>query len=503
MTLNLGLRYEYNAVVTDKYDRFGGFDFNTGQVMAAGPIVTLESFEGVISPTGVAIGRFVPTGNLSLGNTSNNRALQTPDWRSFAPRLGFAWQPTENSKTVIRGGYGSYYDEMVGQLYFQKSANPPFVQVSAGDLIDSPQVLGGVISGQLPLGTGAVIDNALANTNAIFPALNPVQISLQNGMVHEWLLDLQRELAGSWLLDVGYVGTRGLYLPFIWNPNQNTPICPTPATCANQRAYPSFLDMAYTASDGSSVYHSLQVKVERRYSNGLSLIGGYTWSKSIDTNSTYFSTDAAQNLPQNSFDRAAEKGLSNFNIPQRLSFAYIYDLPFGSKIWKLSNSKANYLMEGWQLSGIATLQSGSPFTAFYSQTDPSHTEQGTERPNIVPGVPLYPAHQTVTEWMNPAAFSLPAPYTFGNAGRDILQGPALADWDFSLIREFRLAESKRLEFRAEAFNLFNSPNFSLPAADPSAPTFGQIFNTVQPIAGLASGGPGDPREIQLVLRLKW
>jgi Carboxypeptidase regulatory-like domain len=503
LTLNLGLRYEYDALVTDKYNHFGGFDFNTGQVMVAGPVVGLESFAGIISPTGTAIGKFVPAGSLNLGSTANNRALQTPDWHSFAPRFGFAWQPTANSHTVIRGGYGIYYDAMVGELYFQKSANPPFVQVSAGDLIDSPQVLGGIISGELPLGTGAVMQSALTNTNAIFPALNPVQINLQNSMVQEWSLDVQRTLPGLWLLDVGYVGTRGLYLPFLWNPNQNTPVCPTLSTCTNQRAYPNFLNMTYTASDGASIYHSLQVKVERRYSNGLSFIGAYTWSKSIDTNSTYFSTDASQNLPQNSFDRAAEKGLSDFNIPQRLSLAYIYDLPFGSKIGKLNSSVANVLIEGWQVSGIATLQSGSPFTAYYSQTDPSHTEQGTERPNIVPGVPLYPAHQTVTEWMNPAAFSLPAPYTFGSAGRDILQGPGLADWDLSLIREFRLAESKTLEFRAEAFNLFNSPNFSLPAADPSAPTFGQIFNTVQPIAGLASGGPGDPREIQLVLRIKW
>jgi hypothetical protein len=506
LTFNLGLRYEYNSVVTDKGDRFGGFSFQTGQVMAAGPLVTLEKFVGTVdSLTGVAAGAFVPSGVTSLGGTSTNRALQQPDYKDFAPRVGFAWQPFKNSSTVLRGGYGIFYDQMTGELYFQKSANPPFVQISSGNLFDTPQVLGGILTGQVPLGTGAVIQNALTNTAAIFPALNPVDLNLQNGMVQQWSFDVQHEFRGVWLLDVGYVGTRGLYLPFIWNPNQ--PDISNPLNCSPlsgcPRPYPDFLNMAYTDSSGSSIYHSLQVKVERHYANGLSFLGSYTWSKSIDTNSTYFSTNAAPNSPQNSYDRAAEKGLSDFNVPQRLSLAYVYDLPFGGKLMRLSNPKTNYLIEGWEVSGIATVQAGSPFTALYLSNDPSTTGQGTERANVVGGVPVYPANQTVNQWVNPAAFVRPAEFTFGNAGRNSLQGPGLADWDFSVIREFRLTESKTLEFRAEVFNLFNEANFSLPVNDASSPTFGQIFNTVQPIAGLASGGPGDPREVQFALRLKW
>jgi hypothetical protein len=171
-------------------------------------------------------------------------------------------------------------------------------------------------------------------------------------------------------------------------------------------------------------------------------------------------------------------------------------------LWKSSNRVVNYAVRGWQLAGIAMLQSGAPFTPTVDG-NPSHNVDGNDRPNVVAGVSFYPAHQTVQQWLNPAAFSTPAQYTFGNAGRDILNGSGEAVWDFSLIRKFPLGERKNLEFRAEMFNILDSPNFTLPNADASSPSFGVIGNTVQPIAGQASGGPGDPREIQFALRLTW
>lgn len=159
----------------------------------------------------------------------------------------------------------------------------------------------------------------------------------------------------------------------------------------------------------------------------------------------------------------------------------------------------NYLIQGWQLAGITTVESGAPYNVTISG-DVSHTEQGADRPNVT-GSPFYPAHQTPNQWTLASAFSRPADYTFGNAGRDVLTGPGLVDWDFSLIRRFRLAETKSLEFRAEVFNILNHANFTVPDANVADPNFGKIFNTVQPIAGIASGGPGDPREIQFALKL--
>ena len=518
LTINLGLRYEYNSLVTDKYDRFGSFDFNKGMLLVAGrQSATLENFVGT-SPantaSGFPVGIFVPVGKEDLGGTSENRALQRPDRNNFGPRIGFAWQPSNDSKTVIRGGGGVYYDQMVGQLYFQKSFNPPFFQLSSGNLLDNEQAVFAALAtppslGGLPLGTGLFIQNLFASqalAPALFPTLNPVTIDVNDSTIYQWSLDLQRELPGSVLLDAGYVGTRGLHLPFIWDPNQ--PNNSNPAAClanpsgACPRLYPNYLNMQYTDSAGKSIYHSLQLKVERHYSKGLAVIAAYTYGKSLDTNSTYFGTTGTANFPQNSYNRAAEKGRSDFDYRQRFSLAYVYDLPFGGTVWKSSNRVVNYALQGWQLSGIAMMQTGGPFTPTVAG-NPSHNVDGNDRPNVVPGASFYPSHKTVQQWVNPAAFSMPTQYTYGNAGRDILTGPGEAVWDFSLIRKFQLAESKTLEFRAEMFNIFNTPNFTLPNGDASSPSFGVIGNTVQPIAGQASGGPGEPREIQFALRLTW
>ncbi len=516
LTISLGLRYEFNTLITDKYDHLAGFDFNTGQVMVAGRgAVTLENFVGT-SPantaSGLPVGQFVPAGSTYLGSTSENRALQRPDRNNLGPRIGFSWQPFNSTKTVLRGGYGVYYDQMVGELYFQKSFNPPFFQLVSGNLQDNEQaVLQALASppqvGGLPLGTGMFIQNLFSSPGlaaALFPTLNPVIVNLNDSTIHQWSFDVQRELGSSWLLDVGYVGTRGLHMPFMWDPNQpdnsNPAVCQADPNGACPRLYPNYLNMSYTDSIGSSIYHSLQVKVDKHYSNGLAVIGAYTYGKSLDTNSTYFGTNGSANFPQNSYNRAAEKAPSDFDYRHRFSLAYVYDLPFGDKIWKSSNRAANFAMQGWQLSGIAMVQSGPPVTPTVSG-NPSHNVDGNDRPNVVPGVSFYPAHQTANQWFNPAAFSTPPTYTYGNAGRDILRAPGEGVWDFSLIRKFRLAESKELEFRAEMFNIFNQANFTLPIATANSPSFGLIQNTVQPIAGQASGGPGEPREIQFALRL--
>jgi hypothetical protein len=519
LTMTLGLRYEYNSLVTDKYDHFGSFDFSKGLVLAAGrSAASLLNFVGTTGASGLPIGQFEQVGTENLGGTSENRALQRPDHTDFGPRLGIAWMPFGDKKTVIRAGGGVYYDQMAGELYFQKSFNPPFFQLLQGNLLDNEQAVFTALAtppsaGGLPLATGLLLQNlfvAPSLTQALFPILNPVAIDVKDGKIFQWTFDVQRQL-GSWLADVAYVGTRGLELPFEWDPNQPnnalytggpTCIAGTPANTPCPRPYPNFQTMSYTDNIGTSIYHSLQVKVERHYSNGLAVIGAYTWSNSLDTNSTYFSTSASPAFPENSYDRAAEKGRSDFDFEQRLSLAYVYDLPFGNRIGKLQNSKANYLIDGWELAGIAMLQSGEPYTP-YVDGNPSNNIDNHDRPNVVPGVSFYPAHKSVSRWTNPAAFSQPAPYTFGNAGRNILTGPGLADWDFGLIRNFKLRESKTLQFRAEMFNIFNRPNFTLPNADASSASFGVIGNTVQPIAGQASGGPGDPREIQFALRLTW
>jgi Carboxypeptidase regulatory-like domain len=522
LTVTYGLRYEYNTPVTDKFNHLAGFDYNTdvcgtpGALLVAGnTAATLECFSGTVNTAaGAPVGTFVPSGTLALGSSSSNRALQRPDTNNFGPRLGFAWQPFKNNRTVIRGGGGVYYDQMVGELYFQKSFNPPFFNLLEGNLLDNESSVFTALAtppanGGLPLGTGLLLQNLFASsslTGDLFPTSNPVIVNLQDSTVYQWSLDLQQQFGQSWLLDIGYVGTRGLHLPIEWDPNQRNnsdpAACVVDGTIACPRPYPDYLSQSYTDSAGKSIYHSLQVKAERHFTSGLAVIAAYTWGQALDTNSTYFGTNASPNFPENSFDIAAEKGRADFDYSQRFSLAYIYNLPFGHSIAHLQNSKANFLIEDWQLAGIAMMQSGAPYTVGVSG-NPSENGDGNDRPNVSLGNPVYPAHQTVNQWALASAFSVPAQFTYGNAGRDTLTGPGEATWDFSLIRDFRLTESKKLEFRAEMFNLLNQPNFALPDGNISDSTFGVIGNTVQPIAGQASGGPGDPREIQFALRFLW
>ncbi|HMD97338.1 MAG TPA: TonB-dependent receptor [Terriglobia bacterium] len=542
LTLTLGLRYEYNSLATEKANRFGGFDFSysqcpnpanpaqmtQGAVLVAGTSAAgIDCFTGTIGAAG-NLGGFTQVGTTNLGGSSENRALQEPDHKDIGPRIGFAWQPFGDTRTVIRGGVGIYYDQMTGELYFQKSANPPFVRIEVGDLQDEQSAIPLFLS---ELGTGKVIGNAFTQTSApLFPVLEPVIVKLQDSRVYEWSLDVQREFPGSWLVDVAYVGTRGTHLPWFWNPNQPNNALFNPSASYNAglpsgqqtcvagtspgtpcpRPYQEFLDMTYTDSSGYSTYHSLQVKVERHFSRDLALIGSYTYAKTLDTNSTYDASNASENSPQNDYNLAADYGRADFDYRHRFSLAYIYNFPFGRTVAHLGNSKLNYLIQDWQLAGIVFAQSGAPFTAELGENISNANDSsspGQDRPSYVGG-PVYPATRTVNQWVLASAFEpcskvLGTPYCFGNVGRNTLNGPGEGDWDFSIVRDFRLSEHKRLEFRAEMFNVLNRANFNLPNSNLSSPNFGVINNTVQPIAGQASGGPGEPREIQFALRLKF
>ena len=498
LTLNLGLRYEYNGLPVNQGNQFSNFDFQTGQLLVAGNnAVKLESFDATT-------GQFVPAGTTSLGSKASDQSLQFRDWHDLGPRVGFAWQIPHHSSWVLRGGYGVYYNQTFGDVYFQKTANPPFVQITAGNLGGALPALG---SGQIPLGTGALISQALVGISApVYPIISPFQLNFQDASIQEWSFDMQRELGTNWLFDLGYVGTRGLFLPQLADPNQ--PI-PNPVAQTALRPYPYLSGFSYTESSGASLYNALQFKVEHHYSHGLSLLASYVWSKSMDFSSGPFPTNSDTNFPQNSRNISAEYALSDFNVPSRFALGYVYNLPFGINRLRSSHEVANYLAKDWELAGSSTIQAGMPFTAQVSgnlsgadESSITGTGNPTDRPNLT-GQPLYPAHQSASLWVSPSAFVTPSPFTFGNAGRNILTGPGFDSWDVALVRRFRIRETRSFEFRAEMFNLFNNPAFQVPQRDVASPSFGQIFNTLEPIAGLASGSPGDPREVQFGLKFLW
>ena len=256
------------------------------------------------------------------------------------------------------------------------------------------------------------------------------------------------------------------------------------------RPNPRFDDINLLESRANSNYHSLQTRFQQRLSKGFSGLVSYTWSKSIDDASNFFTSAGDPNFPQNSYNVAAERGLSNFDVRHRFSLSYSYALPFK----KPGDGLVASLVNGWETFGIVTLQSGRPFTvALLPEIDNSGTGRSilgfgaNDRPNVTGNGEL--SNPTTDQWFNTAAFAFPFPGTFGNAGRNILEGPGFQNVNLSILKNTRFNERFNVQFRAEAFNLFNHPNFNLPDNFLGSPTFGRITSA------------RDPRHIQFGLKL--
>ena len=282
------------------------------------------------------------------------------------------------------------------------------------------------------------------------------------------------------MAEIDYVGSKGTRLIDSRNINQAAPSTNPEALPPN----PYFADVDIIESNANSIYHSLQARFEQRLSKGLSALASYTYSKSIDDASGFFTTTGDPNFPQNSYDLSAERGRSDFDIRQRLTISYAYDLPI---------ARGSRWLGGWQSFGVLTFQTGQPFTVMLTQdNDNSNTGfsnlgyGANNRPNVVGNPHL--SNPGAMEWFNTNAFAV-APYgTFGNAGRNILSGPGLETIDFSILKNTHVTERLNVQFRAEFFNLLNHTNFNLPDNFLGDSTFGQILSAQ------------DPRRLQLALK---
>lgn len=448
LTLNLGLRYEFNKPAYDANDSAAVFD------PAAGTVVQIGT-------------NGVPRGGYSA------------DRDNFAPRIGLAWNPGGARKTVLRAGWGLHYNFSAlapGQgIYF----NPPFFNFQ---LYFPSQQAPLSIQDPWPQGQNAPLP----------PSAVTYDQNLRSSYAQNWNFSVQQDIGGEAALSVAYVGTRGTHLIGARDINQPqaSPVMP------NLRPLPTFSDINQIESSFDSIYHSLQTQLTCRFREGLTGLFSYTWSRSIDNASNFFASAGDANYPQNSYDTGAERGRSSFDVPHRFVGSFAYDLPFGEdRRWGANMSgAAKQLLSGWRLNGVVTLQSGQPFSvALPSELDNSNTGQSIfgfgagDRPNAV-GNPNF-SNPDPAQWINPAAFSFPAFGTFGNAGRNIVQGPPLHEVNFSVLKDTKLTETTTLQFRAEMFNLFNQPNFLAPNIFFGTPGFGQIT------------GAREAREIQFGLKL--
>jgi len=442
LTLTAGLRYEYNSPAVDVSDRANLYDPLTRSLVRVGT-------------------SGVPRGGYEA------------DRNNFAPRVGLAWTVGDRGETVLRAGYGVYYDTSPlapGEaLYF----NAPFFDFNLFfPLQNLPLTLSDPFPASFPF---ALPDSAQA-----------VQRDLRTPYTQHWNLNAQRELGRHSVLEVAYVGAKGTKLLAARDLNQPLPSRLPPGLPFVPRPVAQFDEINTIESRASSNYHALQARFQQRLARGLAALASYTWSKSIDDASNFFPSAGDPNYPQNSYDLRAERARSNFDVRHRFTLSYSYDLPFGrGRAVGGDGGLLTTLLSGWQTYGILTLQTGRPFTvALLREFDNSGTGisalgfGANDRPNLVGDPNSGP--RTPDRWFNPAAFALPAPGTFGNAGRNVVEGPGYENFNASLVKDTGFGERVRLQLRAEFFNLFNHPNFNQPDNFFGSPSFGRVTSARDP-----------------------
>jgi outer membrane receptor protein involved in Fe transport len=432
LTLNLGLRYDYYGPNTEVANRISNVDLVQGKIIVAGQ-------NGVSASAGVQ-----------------------PDRRDFSPRFGFA--ATLAKGTVLRGGYGiSFVPNMIASSMALR--NPPFVSLYT--LNATPLTPVNSLSDGLPL----PVATSAANPTG---SLTGVAFSGATPYVQQYNLTFQRELPKGVVGTVSYVGALGRH-QYIFNGAVNVDLAPPgPGTILPRTPYysvfPNVSSIAIAAPWYNTNYQALQATLEHRYQNGLTLLATYTWAHSLDNEPSIL------NNPQ------SEYGNSFLDLRNRFTVMADYALPFA----RGAKGPAAMLAKNWGINLVAVLTTGLPFD-ITNAASRSNTGGG-DRPNAVCN-PNSGFQQSVYEWFNTSCFAAQPLYTYGNLGRNVLHGPGRENLDLAIHREFSLRESMRLQFRAEAFNITNTPAFSAPGAAFGSGTFGVI----------SSAGLG--RNIQLALKL--
>jgi len=441
LTLNMGLRYDVLTWPVEVNDRQANFDLVTGALIVA-------------------------------GSNGASRTLIPNDYHNFGPRLGFAYQLTDDGKTILRGGYGLFYFIDRGGISNQLAQNPPFsgqqsvtyaqgyrITLSgalsacnpnpncpAADLISTTATASG------PLPTGSFTNlNLSAPTGVSVTAMLPSDVTPQ---VSEWNLQLQRQIGTNQSVSLAYVGTHGAHLMRNYNANQLLFNSPT----FTNGLYPNMGGIQVQDTSGKSDYHALQAQYERRLTRGLQVTGAFTWSKTLD--------DSCGNLdacsPQLYTDYRLERGLSNQDVDYVLSASALYELPFGrGKQFGGDVSKwADYAIGGWQLNAIYALQGGTPFSITASGNP------GSTRADLVGKISVHPGN--IADYVDGSAFGVPAANSVGifiapgTSGRNIVRGPGYSNMDFALFKNFAVTERVKAQFRVQAYNLTNTPHFGNP-----------------------------------------
>ena len=436
-TVNLGARYDIMPYAREMYDRLSNFDPATRTMLLAG--------------------------------RDTARRLRDTDYKDLAPRIGLAFSPGRDNRTVIRAGYGIGYVDPVGSAGALNSNefNIPFY--FRDNITQFPfSAPSYTLSRRLP---ELVVPSPSAPTGDQ-RYLVPGD---RNQYSQTWSLSLQRGLSKSLFFELAYVGTSGNRLLATSNINAAPP---GPTNPAARRPFGSALgEIRQLSNSAHSTYHGLQWKGEKRFSHGLYFLASYTWSKSLDNQSNGTDDSAASGqYPQDPRNSRLDRGLSSFDRTHRFVGSAVWEIPFGSRTASTAGSDILHgVLGGWQLSGIFGAQTGSPFSVLMPCAA-INAESNNCRPNRVRDGELPSDRRSIAQWFDVGAFTIPSPQAYGNAGRNILRGPGGTNIDLALSRSFRWdrAETRRLQIRSEFFNALNHTNLGLPVHSTDSPAIGTI-----------------------------
>ena len=458
LKVEFGIRYEYNQNMTDSENRIAAIDTSAPEgrfVIAgngAGPLLSL-----------------LPITSTSASAAGWNNSLLASRPLRVAPRAGISWILPGSSKTVIRSGFGIYPNQAAYNIVTNLAQNLPFFVTKT-------------VSSTPALSPSLTTENALAAYTFGTVGGNNLDHDYRIEYNEVWNFSLERELSANTILSLAYIGSRTVHADSATV--LNVP-APGPGDIAPRRPIPQLSQIGDIRWNGWAAYHALTLAAKRRLAKGLMFDANWTWSHSIDDASDPGATFNETNLPQNVYNLGAEKASSSFDHRHRIVVSFIYELglpPTASRCVRT-------LFGRWQAGGSFTAQSGAPFTVNLASDQANIGAGPAQRPNSM-GDPNDGPH-TPAQWLNTAVFSLPALYTLGDSPRNAAIGPGLQEFDLSLQKSIPLIERAKLQFRAEAYNLLNHPNFNIPNRIAFTPNFGSISSAM------------DSRQLQLALKLEF